>query len=179
MASLLILVVRVSVELAMAMTICRWAGMAGRRYRSRPRAAGRPRRELDGRKGVVHALIFASTVVNVHGVVCVIVRVVVICALAGARVGGRWGHEVVSCVVWVVDATSCDVRIWETNRSTSGMIPPMAAHIGVDVEFAPTARKRTTIWFCPRVGVYVNFHATRAVETFSAVRSLVLLSPAF
>jgi hypothetical protein len=84
-------------------------------------------------------------------------------------------------VVWMgmIDATSSDVRIRQTYGRTSRMIPPMPAHVGIDIEFAPTTWKWTAIWFGPRVGVYVNFHATRTVETFSTVWALVLLSPAF
>lgn len=155
MASLLILVVGVSVELPMAMCICRRASRPGRRCRSRPRTTGRPRRGLHGSIADFHAFIrlLASTVViNVHWVLCVFVRVVVVGALTRARVGGGWGHEVVLEPVetGVVDATACHVRIWETNRRTSRMIPPMAAHIGVDVELAPTSRKWTAICYRQR-----------------------------
>jgi hypothetical protein len=86
---------------------------------------------------------------------------------------------VMRVMMGMIDGTSSEVRIRETYGGTARMIPPMSAHVGIDVEFAPTARKWTAIRFCPRVGVYVNFHAAGTVETFSAVGALVLLSPAF
>lgn len=110
-----------------------------------------------------HALIafgFASahvTVigVNVHGVSLLLVRIalVVRVSFADARVGRGRGHEGMMResvqTVWVmmgmIDATSSEVRIWQTYGRTARMIPPMPAHIGIDIEFAPTARKWTTI----------------------------------
>jgi len=86
---------------------------------------------------------------------------------------------VMRVMMGMIDGTSSEVRIRETYGGTARMIPPMPAHVGIDVEFAPTARKWTAIRFCPRVGVYVNFHAARSVETFSAVWTLVLLAPPF
>ena len=58
------------------------------------------------------------------------------------------GEAIQAGMVWVmvgmVDATSSEVRI-RTCGGTSRMIPPMPAHIRVDVELAPTTRKWTAI----------------------------------
>ena len=163
---LILLGMRVSVERCPSMSIRR-CRCTGRRRRSRPVARRRgPRGAFHGgwRRCVaddtVHALIvcFAPrsrlTVIDVHRVhigLFVRVALVVRVALAHARVGRGGRHErmvlqtVETGVVGVVGATAADVWVWETGGCTSGMIPPMPAHIGIDVEFPSTPRKWTTI----------------------------------
>jgi len=51
------------------------------------------------------------------------------------------------------------------------MLPVMATHIRIHVEFSPAIRERTFKWFVPRVCVHMDGQTAGTVEALCAVRT--------